>query len=205
MSYETIRRNATKKIADLLGRALVISGYVLVFAQLRSSPRQALVSLQHQTASERSGPDFSRLPLGPHDNDLLLNFNNGGLPIGERIIVSGRVMDQYGKPISHINPAIKYPRLCCVGDTWMPEIRTDSLRGHAMDALLVSPYLGPEMHILIPRIASRHIPEAGAVCGSSARTDLCGGRQVTAVPTATVAFVISLEFVEPRCHCPVVL
>lgn len=31
----------------------------------------------------------------------------------------------------------------------------------------------------------RHIPEAGAVCGSSARTDLCGGRQVTAVPTAT--------------------
>ena len=27
MSYETIRRNATKKIADLLGRALVISGY----------------------------------------------------------------------------------------------------------------------------------------------------------------------------------
>jgi hypothetical protein len=33
--------------------------------------------------------------------------------------------------------------------------------------------------------ASRHIPEAGAVCGSSARTDLCGGRQVTAVPTAT--------------------
>lgn len=47
--------------------------------------------------------------------------------------------------------------------------------GHAMDALLVSTYLGPEMHILIPRVASRHIPEAEAVCGSSARTDLCGG------------------------------
>ncbi|WP_217989951.1 hypothetical protein, partial [Pseudomonas plecoglossicida] len=30
------------------------------------------------------------------------------------------------------------------------------------------------------------IPEAGAVCGSPARTDLCGGRQVTAVPTATL-------------------
>ena len=45
----------------------------------------------------------------------------------------------------------------------------------------------PEMHILTLRIASRHIPEAGAVCGSSARTDLCGGRQVTAVPTATIA------------------
>jgi len=31
----------------------------------------------------------------------------------------------------------------------------------------------------------RHIPEAGAVCGNSARTDLCGGRWVTSVPTAT--------------------
>ena len=148
------------------------------------SPRQALVSIP-QSISETTGPHFSHLKFAEHDNDLLLNFNNGGLPIGERIIVSGRVMDQYGKPISHINPAIKYPRLCCVGDTWMPEIRTDSLRGHAMDALLVSPYLGPEMHILIPRIASRHIPEAGAVCGSSARTDLCEGRLVTAAPTAT--------------------
>ena len=33
----------------------------------------------------------------------------------------------------------------------------------------------------------RHIPEAGAVCGNSARTDLCGGRGVTSVPTATAA------------------
>ena len=28
-------------------------------------------------------------------------------------------------------------------------------------------------------------PEAGAVCGKAARTDLCGGREVTRVPTAT--------------------
>jgi transposase len=28
--------------------------------------------------------------------------------------------------------------------------------------------------------------KAGAVCGSSARTDLCGGRRATSVPTATV-------------------
>ena len=32
----------------------------------------------------------------------------------------------------------------------------------------------------------RHIPEAGAVCGNSARTDLCGGRGETSVPTATL-------------------
>ena len=31
----------------------------------------------------------------------------------------------------------------------------------------------------------RHIPEAGAVCGNTARTDLRGGQGVTFVPTAT--------------------
>ena len=33
----------------------------------------------------------------------------------------------------------------------------------------------------------RHIPEVGAVCGKAARTDLCGGREVTRVPTASCA------------------
>src|SRR5271165_6064131 len=32
--------------------------------------------------------------------------------------------------------------------------------------------------------ASRYTPKVGAVCGNSARTDLCGGRLATAVPTA---------------------
>src|SRR3546814_1734930 len=30
-----------------------------------------------------------------------------------------------------INPAIKYTKSCCVGDTCMPEIRTDSLRARS--------------------------------------------------------------------------
>lgn len=64
------------------------------------SPRQALVSIP-QSVSETSGPDFSHLKLGKYDNDLLLNFNNGGLPVGERIIMFGRVVDQYGQPIPH--------------------------------------------------------------------------------------------------------
>jgi hypothetical protein len=37
----------------------------------------------------------------------------------------------------------------------------------------------------------RHVspltPEVGAVCGKAARTDLCGGREVTRVPTAKAA------------------
>lgn len=56
--------------------------------------------------------------------------------------------------------------------------------GHATDALPTSTYLDLEMHNLTLKIVSHYIPEAGAVCGSSARTDLCGG-QVTATPTAT--------------------
>ena len=35
-------------------------------------------------------------------------------------------------------------------------------------------------------------PKAGAVCGNSARTDLCGGHRVTGVPTATAAIASSL-------------
>ena len=34
--------------------------------------------------------------------------------------------------------------------------------------------------------ARRSLPVVGAVCGKAARTDLCGGRPVMAVPTATV-------------------
>jgi len=39
----------------------------------------------------------------------------------------------------------------------------------------------------------RHIPEAGAVCGNSARTDLRGGRGATSVPTATFVFLKPLR------------
>lgn len=72
------------------------------------SPRQAPVSLQSPSVSELSGPEFTNLRMGPHDNDLLLNFRENpgregqgrdGLPIGERIIMFGRVVDQFGKPV----------------------------------------------------------------------------------------------------------
>lgn len=62
------------------------------------SPSQALVSIP-QSVSEVTGPDFSHLELGDRDNDLLLNFNTGALPIGERIMVHGQVVDQFGKPV----------------------------------------------------------------------------------------------------------
>jgi hypothetical protein len=36
------------------------------------------------------------------------------------------------------------------------------------------------------------IPEVGAVCGKAARTDLCGGREATRVPTAKQTQVLQL-------------
>lgn len=63
--------------------------------------------------------------------------------------------------------------------------RGTGFNGRDMDALPTSIYHGPEPLIPTQKNASRHVPEAGAVCGSSARTDLCGGWQVTAIPTAT--------------------
>ncbi|WP_425356597.1 protocatechuate 3,4-dioxygenase subunit beta [Vreelandella utahensis] len=64
------------------------------------SPQQSLVSMQSPSVSEIGGPDFSGLRMGRYDNDLLLNFTQGqALPVGERIIMFGRVIDQFGKPV----------------------------------------------------------------------------------------------------------
>ena len=60
------------------------------------SPRYALLSLQN-SLSEITGPTFGHSDLGPLDNDLILNYAHGGEPIGERIVVHGRVLDESGR------------------------------------------------------------------------------------------------------------
>jgi protocatechuate 3,4-dioxygenase, beta subunit len=62
------------------------------------SPRLPLWSLQ-QSLSEVTGPVFGHGMLGPHDNDLLLNARVDRDPIGERIIVQGRVIDEDERPV----------------------------------------------------------------------------------------------------------
>jgi protocatechuate 3,4-dioxygenase, beta subunit len=62
------------------------------------SPRLALLSLQN-SLSEVTGPLFSASELGPLDNDLIQNYAHGGEPIGERIIVHGRVLDENGQAV----------------------------------------------------------------------------------------------------------
>ncbi len=62
------------------------------------SPQKAYLSLDN-TLSEMTGPMFSHDKLGPLDNDLILNFMKTGEPIGERIIVHGRVLDENGRGV----------------------------------------------------------------------------------------------------------
>lgn len=62
------------------------------------SPRIPLWSLQN-SLSEVTGPTFRPDDLGPLDHDLLKNYAKDGDPIGERIIVHGRVMDQNGRGV----------------------------------------------------------------------------------------------------------
>ena len=63
------------------------------------SPRLSLISLE-QTASELTGPVFGQSDIAEHDNDLLRNYARTGDPIGERIIVHGRVLDENARPVA---------------------------------------------------------------------------------------------------------
>jgi protocatechuate 3,4-dioxygenase beta subunit len=63
------------------------------------SPAKALLSLD-ATISEITGPVFGHGIIGEFDNDLLRNFaQSGGSPIGQRIIVHGRVLDERNRPV----------------------------------------------------------------------------------------------------------
>ena len=62
------------------------------------SPRNALLSLQN-SLSEITGPIFGSEELGPLDHDLIMNYAKDGMPVGERIIVHGYVLDEYGRAV----------------------------------------------------------------------------------------------------------
>jgi protocatechuate 3,4-dioxygenase beta subunit len=62
----------------------------------KRSPSKPLVLLR-QTLSEVTGPVFGHDDIGRGDNDL--TRQHAGEPLGERIIVSGRVLDENGKPV----------------------------------------------------------------------------------------------------------
>ena len=62
------------------------------------SPRYSMISLQ-QSVSEITGPVFGHNDIDPIDNDLIKNYAKDGDPVGERIIVHGRVLDENARPV----------------------------------------------------------------------------------------------------------
>ena len=63
------------------------------------SPQKALISLE-ATLSEMTGPVFGHSLLGERDNDLISNYAHGGDPVGPRILVHGRVLDENGRGVA---------------------------------------------------------------------------------------------------------
>src|SRR4030095_673516 len=62
------------------------------------APSRPLILLPH-TLSEVTGPVFGHSDIGPTDRDLTAQHRED--PVGERIIVRGRVVDGDGRPVSN--------------------------------------------------------------------------------------------------------
>jgi protocatechuate 3,4-dioxygenase beta subunit len=61
-------------------------------------PSQPLVIIP-QTLTELSGPVFGPGTIGPLDHDL--TRQHAGEPVGQRIVVEGRILDGDGRPVPH--------------------------------------------------------------------------------------------------------
>jgi protocatechuate 3,4-dioxygenase beta subunit len=70
--------------------------YPAYVATRRRAPTRPLVLLPH-TLSEITGPVFGHEAVGENDNDLTRQHTCD--PIGERIIVRGRILDSNGRPV----------------------------------------------------------------------------------------------------------
>ena len=85
-----------------LARAIGTAHPPYVYPGYRSTalrgPKRPLVPLR-QTLSELTGPVYGHESVGPLDADLTKNGAKNGEPLGERIIVTGRVLDEAGRPI----------------------------------------------------------------------------------------------------------
>jgi protocatechuate 3,4-dioxygenase, beta subunit len=67
---------------------------------IRRAPAMPLVDVP-LTLSELTGPGPAISAVTPEDADLTRNAGTGGEAIGQRIIVTGRVLDAQGAPVPH--------------------------------------------------------------------------------------------------------
>ncbi len=70
-------------------------------SSIKRSPKSPLITFP-TTPSEENGPVFNSSIIGDFDHDLIHNFSqNGQSAIGQRLIVYGRVVDQYNRPLAN--------------------------------------------------------------------------------------------------------
>ena len=67
---------------------------------LRSPTRPLL--LVKDLIKDISLPAFGESAISPFDHDLTKNACKNGVPIGERIKVFGKIMDEYGRPLPRV-------------------------------------------------------------------------------------------------------
>lgn len=67
-------------------------------SSIKRAPNKPLIRMAH-TLSEVTGPVYGHDRVGPLDNDL--TKQHAGEPLGERIILSGRLLDENGRPVPH--------------------------------------------------------------------------------------------------------
>ncbi len=67
---------------------------------LLRAPKKPLIPIK-QSLSELTGPAYGHEALDPLDNDLTKNARKSGEPIGERIVVTGRVLGDDGRPVAN--------------------------------------------------------------------------------------------------------
>ena len=65
---------------------------------LLRAPARALLPIK-QALAQLNAPVYGSEQLGPLDHDLTKNAIKNGEPLGERIIVAGRVTDEDGRPV----------------------------------------------------------------------------------------------------------
>ncbi len=75
-------------------------------SSLLRGPKQSEIELSdlykgsnNSPALETTGALLNKFSASELDRDLTRNATRGGMPLGERIVVSGKVTDQWGKPV----------------------------------------------------------------------------------------------------------
>src|SRR5690349_19138572 len=90
MSSENGRESAAGTQPPLL--------YPPYLSTVRRAPSMRLIELPRSLA-DLAAPVYGHLPIGETDHDLTRQHE--GEPLGERIVVSGRVIDEDGRPLPH--------------------------------------------------------------------------------------------------------